>query len=648
MSILSLPRIILNGTTSWNPATNNNSLSDGYNKDPVTVKLPAGVTYESFDQWLTQFNPETGQTNGSWNVFGQMQSDFNADIVGTKSGSPDAEDPLVGGILQFQGGTPKLVDVNAYSSVSSQVFIGKFGVEGPGKLGIDLGFSGQASCRMTSRRPFMKRNMGGLAIAGNMGVVWQTTIAKDDIQWAKDNAQSSILTELRAAMEREDVQGVMLRFASYTTIYFSHIIEGGLTTPGNGTPEMTAAYKMLADRWASLHPIAVGNIAQAFNPAVSSLTGAIGLWEANELATVPTERVLAMTGVGSLGPAQAKIDEPRGIVALDLQNTFPELGAASEKAPLGSVMVVSRADNGLTTPIATLTPDEYDKTAYEAGGGILDVPYKGGDWDTIRAGRLEFMAINGPGKMGGMSPQAEISQLRLYADTDDRSVYLNETDSHSVSLRVYENGALPLRAAKVLISAYYPPQEGPAEGLWQLVPTDSASTTPPRNVSLTGGIVTSDGVILDVAADGAASFMVSAVAPGNAFLTFLPFFAEDTPPAAPSALAISNIATTGYCAVRVMPFDDALGNIPEDQVSWNFVYENVLRPFDLVYRGMSAGVFSLGDEASIRAHAGSIIGFTDLNEFDSPLYMPVTRDLSRGRRTLLVRYLKPGEDEAVS
>lgn len=648
MSILSLPRIILNGTTSWNPATNNNGLSNGYNKDPVTVKLPAGVTYESFDRWLTQFDPKTGQTNGSWNVFGQMQSEFGADIVGIQSNSSHPKDPLIGGALQFQGGTPKLVDVNAYSSVSSQVFIGEFGVVGPGKLGIDIGFSGPATCRMTSRRPFMKRNTGGLAIAGNMGVVWQTTIAKDDLRWAKDNAQSSILIELRAAMEREDVQGIMLRFASYTTLYFSHLIEGGLTTPGNGTPEMTAAYKMLADRWASLHPIAVGNIAQAFNPAVSSLTGAIGLWEAHELATVPTERVLAMTDAGSLGPAQAKVDEPRGIVALDLQNTFPELGAASHKAPLGSVMVVSRADNGLITPIATLTPDEYGKTAYEEGGGILDVPYKGKDWETIRAGRLELMAINGPGKMGGMSPQAEITQLRLYADTDDRSVYLNESDSHSVSLKVYQDGALPTRAARILVSAYYPPQEGPTEGLWQLVPTDGAASTPPRNVTLTGGTVTSDGVILDAAADGTASFSVSAVAPGNAFLTFLPFFAEDIPPAAPSALPISNIATTGYCAVRVMPFDDALGNIPEDQVSWKFVYDNVLRPFDLVYRGMSAGVFSLGNEASIRAHADSIIGFTDLSEFNSPLYMPVTRDLSRGRRTLLVRFLKPGDDEAVS
>lgn len=644
MSVLSLPRLILNGTTSWNPATNNNALTNGYNKDPVTIKLPDGVTYETFDDWLIQF--ENGQTNGSWNVFGQMQSDFDATIVGTKTGREDVKDPIVGAALTFQGGTPKLVDVNAYSSVSSQIFIGGFGLQVPGDKGTGIGFTGPGTCRMTSRRPFMTRNTGGLAIAGNMGVVWQTTIAKADIAWGQHFGSSGALQELHDAMERNDVLGIMLRVSSYTTIYFTSVIDGGLTTPGNGTPEMTAAYKKLADRWASLQPIAVGNIAAAFNPAVSSLTGAVGLWEENELATVPTERVLAMAPGSNLGPAQAKVDEKRGIVALDLQNTFPEHGAASDKAPLGSFALVARADNGQVTPIGTLTSADTCKSAYQAGGGIVDVPYDGLDWNAVKSGRLQLVAINGPGKMGGIAPSAEISQLRLYADTDDRGVYLNEGDSQSVTVRVYENGGLPTEATKVLVSAYYPPQQGPTEGLWQLVRTDDTST-PTRNVDLAGGNTQPDGIVLDVTAAGTATFDVSTVAPGNAFLTFLPFYAQETAPTAPSALPISDIATTGYTAVRVLPFDDALGATPRDQITWDFVYANVLRPFDLVYRGMSAGVFSLGDENSIRAHASSIIGFTNLDEFETPLYMPVTRDLSRGRRTLLVRFLQPEDDAAV-
>ena len=83
-----------------------------------------------------------------------------------------------------------------------------------------------------------------------------------------------------------------------------------------------------------------------------------------------------------------------------------------------------------------------------------------------------------------------------------------------------------------------------------------------------------------------------------------------------------------------------LGNATEAQASdFQYVYDNVLRPFDLVYRGMSCGVFDLGNADSVRAHASSIESLTNLDNFESPLYMPVTRDLSKGRRRLLMRYL---------
>ena len=88
-----------------------------------------------------------------------------------------------------------------------------------------------------------------------------------------------------------------------------------------------------------------------------------------------------------------------------------------------------------------------------------------------------------------------------------------------------------------------------------------------------------------------------------------------------------------------MASNDDLDDVADDQVTWDLVYEQVLRPFDLVYRGMSAGVFSLGDEQAIRGNANAVEGLTSPEEFESPLYMPVTRDLSSGRRKLLLRFL---------
>ena len=99
------------------------------------------------------------------------------------------------------------------------------------------------------------------------------------------------------------------------------------------------------------------------------------------------------------------------------------------------------------------------------------------------------------------------------------------------------------------------------------------------------------------------------------------------------------LPTTGYAAVRIMPTDAKINDVPDSDVTWEYVYDNVLRPFDLVYRGMSCGVFDLGSEGAVKGNANAIAGLTDASMFDSPLYMPVTRDLSTGRRALLMRYL---------
>ena len=257
----------------------------------------------------------------------------------------------------------------------------------------------------------------------------------------------------------------------------------------------------------------------------------------------------------------------------------------------------------------------------------------------MNTGRLELIAASGPGKMGGRSPTPAIAELVLHADTDDRSVYLDEGDEAKVAVRVFERCGAPTRPTKLMVAAYYPPEEEPLEGQWQLVPP-AGNARFPRNVALGGGTAQLGGMVVDAAHDGSAGFSVSALAEGNAFVTFTPFYADAAPPVPPPTITITDVATTGYVAIRVLPFDEALGKTPQDQITWSFVYDNVLRPFDLVYRGMSPGIFSFHSEAKVKANADAIIALTDPDMFESPGYMPVTRDLSRGRRTLLVRFLK--------
>lgn len=598
MSVLSLPRVILNGTVEWNPATNNNQLQFGYNKDPVTVALPSGITYETFDNWLIEFNGQT--TNGDWNVYGQMQTWLKATVRDTKMAGPSVSDPLVGASLNFHGGTPKLVDVNPYSAFTSQIFLDQFGVSADG----GIGFHGPAACRMTSRRPFMARNIRkpGLPIAGGMGVVWQTVIHKDDLTWEDNARESPVLAALQQALEQEnsDDLGLMLRVAAYTTRYFTKIVEDGWLE--QTAPEV---YKPLADKYAQNTPIAVGNIASVFNPAVSSLTGAIGLWKAGELMTVPSGRVMAASSADTqLGPVDAEVDKDAGMVSFDMLNTVPETNENNTKVDVGTFSVVAKGPKG-TTQIGKLGPDQYSKDAYESGGGMVDIAFDGSDddWANIQQGVLSMEPDN--------SNTSTITQQQYYADTDERGVYLEQDSPGTFTLRVFEGDAAPTEM------------------------TELRAIASDRCIQLTGGSGTPYNQVFDVKPDGTVTIGVTPIKPGSALVLFAAYPTGEQGPTVPR----SPSPTTGYTAVRVMSFDDDLANIP-GPIEWPTVYEHALRPFDLVYRGMSAGVFQLGSEASMRAHASSVEQFTDPGDFESPLYMPVTRDMSRGRRKLLMRFLK--------
>lgn len=603
MSVLSLPRVTFFGSTLWNPATNNNAYGFGYAKDPVTIALPKGETYDTFSDWLITYNATTETTNGDWNVFGQMQAWHDAKVVGT-AGAGAGDDPLIGGALVFRNGTPKLVDVDAYSSLTSQVFLGDFGVD----AGDGVSVTGPSLSRQYSRRFFGGRNTGAVHIAGSVGVIWQGVIARDAVAWGAAAASSPALAALRKAFDDTGVQGLMIRMASYSTVYFPKVVDGGWQSQPQAD-----VYKALAEKYNANKPIRVGNIAGVFNPAESRLCGAIGLWRTDEMVSVPSGRIMSQQlDKPTLGPAEVQLNKDAGVVSFDFQSTIPETDETGTKADVGTFTAQSRGSDGTVTQIGTISPADYDQRAYEGGGGILDVPFSG-DWDTIAAGTIELHS-----DQSGVAP---LVQQALYADTDDRGVYLNEGDTQSMIVQVFEAGKPATSALKLHVAT------APSSG--------GDPDQPAQAVQLSGGTGSDTGMIFDVDASGTAKIGLSPVAPGTELVLFVPYPADQDPPPVPGGPS----PTTGYGAVRVLPFDDKLGQTPDDQITWEFVYENVLRPFDLAYHGMSDGVFSLGKQETVRANADAIIGFTDPAQFESPFYMPVTRDLSRGRRDLLVRFL---------
>lgn len=94
-----------------------------------------------------------------------------------------------------------------------------------------------------------------------------------------------------------------------------------------------------------------------------------------------------------------------------------------------------------------------------------------------------------------------------------------------------------------------------------------------------------------------------------------------------------------FIHIRVLPADADLDAIPDDQLTWTLVYEKVLRYYYKMYPVMDAHLV-LNDEAACRRAAQMLLLLTDPSSWSSTLYMPITREMSDGKRRLLHRWLR--------
>ena len=641
MSVLHLPRLVFSGYTDWNPNTVNNSATiyDEVTAEPVPQP---GVAWEQFVAWLLESNNSTNpaglQPNGSWNVFGDHGVAFMTDagngakITGISLASGSAgTDPLIGSSVQISGlsysdsATPppaRLIDVEPYGPFSSQIFYENL-IIGNATVGV----TGQGACRMFSRWPNFGRNLGTLPIAGGMGVIWQTAASNANLQW-KGVDQSPALAALKAAATSGGNQGIVLQFASYRTLYYQTVTYQGRPIRSGG--DLIWAYQ---------------NGYKGSNPARSILVGTIGVWGPGELASAPTQRLLApdvpvtkssnlktMVRLDShpelalsaapapvpLGPAMALVDPSRNVVTVDFLATFPEQGGTLKKANLGTFLLQAVASDGSVTQIGPpLTPEMYAQTAYESGGGVVEFDFQPTELSAITSGSLQLVQQNS-------TAGPDLLKSQFVVETDQRASYIDEGETKSISIRVYQNGATPTVGVQLLASQYDSGGNLIGAPASQIVAFTGASTS---------------GVL--PVAGGAAQLTFQAKQAGVCYIFFLPFTGS-VPPTPPASGFGSS--SDFFAVIRALPFDNELeANTPDSQLSWAFVYKNVLSTYDLIYPVMSQ-IRNLHDKNVVDAMAEQLKFAISLDSFASTLYMPMTRELSAGKRKLLERYvdLLPG------
>ncbi|HXO19447.1 MAG TPA: hypothetical protein VOA87_05925 [Thermoanaerobaculia bacterium] len=644
MSVLALPRFVFQGHTSWNPNTVNNS-PVSYDETKVAPQFhpqgyPAGqpppIEASNYDTWLKTYD---NGLPGSWNVYGDQGCNFvQAKVTAVRLAGAmgkDAPDPLQGKPVQIlgQSGQPpaRMVDVDPYSPYTTQIFY-----QGIVIGDLTVGVTGPGVVRMFSRWPNMARNLGGLPIAGNMGVTWQATVAADQLTWYGVD-QSPALAALQAAIAQGG-QGLALRFVSYGTLYFTQATWNG--QPITDLQQLSAAYL------AGFH---------GPNPAVSAALGTIGVWGPGELASAPTERVLtpgdglippnAAAGVRPaaltraaqeavfaaapptvptvptvpIGTAFARVDSSRRVVTLDFLGTFPEQDATLAKADFGAFELQAVPDQGQPVAIGQpLTSAGYAQAAYDAGGGIVDFSFTPDQEGLVTTGRLQLVQTG--------SNAVALHEATLLAETDQRGVYVDEGQTQQVTIQVYQQGVTPPASAVEL--RLYTYNEGPS-----LVPVGQSLL---ELLDALGNPLP-EPPVLPVGPDGSATFGVTPRRPGIATVVFLPYLAGANPPPPPNLGKLQQIPDS-YVVVRALPFDNALFDMQPSEITWNFVYRHVLQTFNLVYPLMSL-ILNLGSETTVNQNAQAIEERTSLERFLTTSFMPITREMSAGKRYVLRQYL---------
>jgi len=566
-----LPRLYFSGRFTTNVNTvNNNDFQQAIDVTRMRVDLQ-GKTEGELRAWLKEV-VDLGQgrqaIRSGWNYFGDNGCHLvDAVVTGADLGELDtAGDPVIGAAVRLEG---VMVDVDPNNVFDTQIFSDRISVTGPD--GVSL--SGKPTV-LHSRWLNFRRNLAG---GGSRGAA---TVFQAGLSWRDgltvSGGNSPALGELLKAARCE--RGVLVTFSTY------------LVGAALNTSQLAAEY-------------AAGR--EPENPATGLVVGYISPWEAGDLASVPPGRRLnPVPGTAEsipVGPGTARFDPDRKTLLLNLIQSIPEKDDTLEKHDFGPLLVLVEKD-GEFTPIAELPFTRYNRAAYEASAGQVEVDVPDELTGEMGAGLLAVAE-----KVTG---RVLLREEVWVVETDERGFYLQEGEERPLAFTALSQGRPPSEPVTVHLAEFIAagPHYRPVTEAERLL-TLPATTT--------------------VGHDGKGSVVVRANKPGVRFIGF----SAEQPLAGPLQ------PLTGlYAAVRVLPKDD-YSHLPEAELTFAKVYSEILQYYNLAYPAMSK-VFPLNDEEAVEQQAGAILDVTDKAKWTGYRYMPRTRELSDGKRELLTRWCR--------
>ncbi len=597
-------------------------------------------------------------------------------LIGDLFGSPENARPA------------RLVDNNPASSYSSQIYFNSMSFGDA-----QTGFSGPCYRRMHSRFIGTLRNPN-LPSAGHVSVTWQTCFPKDGL--IINAGASTLLQTLQKMIASGQAKGIMVRFNTYLNLYYQNgyfnaspkkphalkdtpaIYKEGLATGDQLVNPCYSRVLGVIGPWYDDELVSVpegrflatnGALPFKQNPTAHPIRLTASMIKGGPPPDLAAPAAVAgpninvppaqPTGAVQLGVAFAEIDYAKGIISLDALNTFPETFWQGDKVDLGTVTLAAQNSQGGLTTIATLAYTDYDEKSYETNGGIIDIkfdPGPQGPAQKIKDGTLVVTAVT------ATSPPKVVNALvekPWSANTDDRGIYLNQGESKTFDVSVFFKGKRASNA-KLMIAKYAPALTSDPDS-YTGTPVLAIAANAPQIVNVTNGqtqTVSTDGdkpiqtkvTVVDVDANGVAHVNIQAASAGLPVLMFYPFQAGAALPQ-PQQQFDGDVPSgvSFYTTIRVLSFDDAfidkfinIWNSPpppakpyDPVAAWDFVYNNILYLYDMIYPVMLRFV-PLGDRQRVEAAIDQVLTLIAPSYFaESTLAMPITRDLSEGKRIVL-------------
>lgn len=334
------------------------------------------------------------------------------------------------------------------------------------------------------------------------------------------------------------------------------------------------------------------------NPSSGHVIGTIGAAFEGEPDTIPPGRWLENTTLGGAAGI-ALLDEASNTLSLDMVSLLPKAGLRSERKNFTGPIGPNVDFGDLTVSIDAnhlLTFNPYPEKYY-LYGGIFDLAV-----NSEQKTALKSSCIRISGRAGENAILIKEKPLRIYGDP--RNIYINETGTSSdltLTMQVRWLGGPLTQDTPIMLSSSSP-----------------GSLDNPEFLDFPKAIMARKGV------------------------TSITFTVRDKPGSAPGFETITlesdmHKETAVFVNFRKYPVGD-LPPIPAGGPDWDYVYENVLRYFYVVFPAMSMRI-PLNFEGPIKGTGPVILERISEEYRPTTLYMPVTRSMSPDRVAVLERFL---------